>query len=120
MAIAVICNTPIAVIYEVGGIMRLKQRREELGFSQQRLALLSGVSQTAISNYEVGDREMGSVALVSLATALECSTDYLIGLTDEPGIVRPSSGLTTHEQAIVNALRANDRLEAIRLIVKGE
>lgn len=57
--------------------MKLRQRREELGYSQQRLAQLSGVSQTAISNYEVGDREMGSAALVSLATALQTSVEKI-------------------------------------------
>lgn len=100
--------------------MRLRARRDDLGLSQQRLAQLSGVSQTAISNYEVGDREMGSAALISLAKALECSTDYLVGLTDNPNTVRPLSGLTEFEQAVIEALRASDRLEAIRLIVEGD
>lgn len=88
--------------------------------SQKRLEQLSGVSQTAISNYEVGEREMGSAALISLAKALKCSTDYLVGLTDEPEAVQPILELTDHEQAVVDALRANDRLKAIRLIVQGE
>ena len=100
--------------------MKLRQRREELGYSQQRLAQLSGVSQTAISNYEVGDREMGSAALVSLATALQCSTDYLIGMTDEPNAVLPLFSLTEHEQEVLQALRANNRLRAIRLIVQED
>lgn len=97
--------------------MRLKQRREELGLSQQRLASLSGVSQTAISNYEVGEREMGNAALINLARALECSADYLLEMTDDPNQTAPAAELTRVEQEVIDALRANDRLGAIRAIV---
>jgi transcriptional regulator with XRE-family HTH domain len=85
-----------------------------MGWTQTELAEAAGLSQNAISNYERGEREAGSAALVALANALRCSVDYLLELSDEQTAQR---GLSAHEAAVVAALRAGERLEAIRLIV---
>lgn len=62
---------------------RLRERREALNFSQKDLADKIFVSQQAIGAYEVGIRQPNSDILTALADALECSTDYLLGRTDE-------------------------------------
>jgi len=63
--------------------LRLKQRRQQLGLTQAGLAALSDVSQTQISKYELGENEPTAHALSQLARALNTSTDWLLGLTDE-------------------------------------
>lgn len=98
-------------------IYELRNRRK---WSQTELAARSGLSQNAISAYEGGTKQAGSLAIAALAQALECSADYLLELTDDPTPSRLSTDLTPNEQAVIEALRANDRLKAIRLIVLGE
>jgi transcriptional regulator with XRE-family HTH domain len=96
---------------------RIYDLRIQRKWTQTDLAEAAGLSQNAISNYERGGREAGSTAVAALARALECSADYLLGLTDDPTPVRGPPGLTEHEAAVVAALRADDLLRAIRLIV---
>lgn len=89
-------------------------------WTQTELARLSGLSQNAISAYESGTKQAGGEAIAALARALECSADYLLGLTDDPTPQRGPPGLSEREAAVVSALRADDLLGAIRLIVLGE
>jgi transcriptional regulator with XRE-family HTH domain len=96
---------------------RIYEIRKTRGLTQAALALRSGISQTAISNYELGEREMGSVAVAALARALECSADYLLGLTDDPTPRNALADLAPVEQSIVLALRTGDKLKAIKLIM---
>jgi transcriptional regulator with XRE-family HTH domain len=96
---------------------RIYELRKRLKWTQTELAQAAGLSQNAISDYEGEKRQAGSEAIAALARALECSADYLLGLTDDPTPVRGPPGLTEHEAAIVEALRADDRIRAIRLIV---
>lgn len=93
---------------------RIYEIRNQRNWTQAELAARSGISQNAISNYERGDREARSAALIAIANALSCSVDYLLELSDEPTSQR---GMSKHESDIVAALRADDLLGAIRLIV---
>ena len=52
---------------------RLKILREEKGLSQYRLAKLSGVSQTYISKYELGERNVGLTIIEKLLPHLGIS-----------------------------------------------
>lgn len=61
--------------------------REYQGWSQTELAERSGVGQSYISRLEDGDApNVAGIILAKLARALETSTDYLLGLTDNPAI----------------------------------
>lgn len=55
---------------------RLKQRRKELKMSQTTLATKARISQTTISDIERG-RNAGSVEIVAIASALNCSAEWL-------------------------------------------
>ena len=99
---------------------RIYDLRIQRKWTQTELAEAAGLSQNAISDYEGEKRQAGSVALAALSRALDCSADYLLGLTDDPTPQRGPPGLSTHEAAVVAALRADDRLGAIRLIVLGD
>lgn len=58
--------------------------RRENGWSQKETALKLGVSQALLSHYEKGIRECGLDFLTKAAAVFNCSTDYLLGLTDSP------------------------------------
>jgi len=60
---------------------RLKSLREAKRLSQEDLAKLSGVSQSVVTRSERGESAPRSDAMEKLALALDCSLDYLHGLT---------------------------------------
>lgn len=51
--------------------------RLRLGWTQKDLALASGLTQSAIGNYESGQREPSGQALVRLANALKVTPEWL-------------------------------------------
>lgn len=75
-------------IYTVRG-ERVRQLREEMGWTQGDLARIvarsiTGVNQSQISQVERGEAGFRPESLAAVAIALETSTDYLLGLTDDP------------------------------------
>ncbi|MCI8657449.1 MAG: helix-turn-helix transcriptional regulator [Oscillospiraceae bacterium] len=63
---------------------RVKKLRKARKLSQQGLAEVLGLTQTAISGIESGLRGTTIEKLILLAQFFEVSTDYLLGLKDEP------------------------------------
>jgi transcriptional regulator with XRE-family HTH domain len=59
---------------------RIKALRKERGMDQDALALASGVSKGSIVRYELGTSVPRVDIVVSLARALGCSCDVLIGV----------------------------------------
>lgn len=62
---------------------RIRNLREDLDLSQSKLAEYLGCSQVAYSYYEIGKRALPIDLLCKLADFYNCSTDYLLGRTDE-------------------------------------
>lgn len=60
---------------------RLRKARLHRGLSQQELSLDSDVDTSAISKMENGERLPSVERLARLSTALNVSTDYLLGLS---------------------------------------
>jgi transcriptional regulator with XRE-family HTH domain len=98
---------------------RIKKRRTQLKMSQERLADLVGTSQKQISRYETGENDPTGDVLASLARAMKTSTDWLVGLTDDPTIPGEHDELSPDERQIISALRRGDRMEAARIILNG-
>jgi transcriptional regulator with XRE-family HTH domain len=63
---------------------RVKQRRERLGMSQTALAEQTGIPIPNLNRIEHGRQSIYIQRLVDLAEALQVSTDYLLGRTEEP------------------------------------
>lgn len=68
---------------------RMRRLREDLGWTQTDLARTltergSGVNQAHISKIENGQRQPSLELLHQLAAVLETTTDYLLGLSDNP------------------------------------
>lgn len=62
---------------------RLREARRSRKISQTVLGQLAGCGQEKISFYEIGKSKLQYQTLVHLANALQVSTDYLLGRTDE-------------------------------------
>ena len=63
---------------------RLSQLRKQAGLSQKQLGETIGLSNKAICTMELGKRETTFRKLVMLAEFFHVSTDYLLGVTDDP------------------------------------
>jgi transcriptional regulator with XRE-family HTH domain len=62
---------------------RLKERREDKGLTQQQLGKLINVSDATINRYERDLREPGIETIKLLSKVLDCTTDYLFGVSDQ-------------------------------------
>ena len=62
---------------------RLKELREERGFSQGKLANAIGVDPTFISHVETGNSSVSLETLVLIADFFDVTTDYLLGRKDK-------------------------------------
>ncbi len=63
---------------------RIRDLREDRDLSQSKIAAILGVHQTTYSDYELGNLSITADVLVTLAKFYNTSTDYILGLTDNP------------------------------------
>jgi len=62
---------------------RIKDLREDMDLSQEEIAKKLHCTQVAYSYYENGKRNIPTSVLIELAAILNCSIDYLLGVSDE-------------------------------------
>ncbi len=62
---------------------RIKELRLQKGLSQMELALVTGISQSAIAKWELGKTEPTATAIILLAQFFGETTDYLLGMENE-------------------------------------
>ncbi len=65
-------------------LMRLKDIREDRDIRQHTLADYLNIGQNTYSQYETGQRQLPIEVLIKLAEYFGTSTDYILGLTDNP------------------------------------
>jgi transcriptional regulator with XRE-family HTH domain len=63
---------------------RLKHLRENKNLSQRQLAKLLNVAPSTLAMYEVDKREPDFDTLKKIANFFSVSTDYLLGISDNP------------------------------------
>lgn len=63
---------------------RLKELREKAGLKQSDLAEKFKMGTAAFSKYELGHTEPRMLIIVELCKIFNVSTDYLLGISDEP------------------------------------
>ena len=100
-------------------VERLGKLINELNISQRDLANDIGVTESAISKYLKGERTPSDVILRNLATALNTTCDYLLGISDsddekEMGFLELKGLLTRNSKG----LTAEERNKLIQIIVK--
>lgn len=95
---------------------RVKRLRTARGLTQSELAERIGSSQKQIWKYETDQNEPTLSVVLRLAIALDTSSDYLIGMTDNPErSMRDQRDLSEKERSIVKAVRSGD----IELVLKA-
>jgi transcriptional regulator with XRE-family HTH domain len=63
---------------------RIKEIREKLNYTQKRFADALKISNVQLSRYESGDRKPEPEMIANIAELLDVSSDYLLGITDNP------------------------------------
>ena len=63
---------------------RIRDLREDRDMTQRELAALLCCSQQVYSNYELGQRDIPTEILIKLSKLYGVSTDYILGLTNNP------------------------------------
>ena len=63
---------------------RIRDLREDHDLRQIDVAKMLGMSQTGYSKYETGENDVPTTILIKLAGIYNTSTDYILGLTDNP------------------------------------
>ena len=64
--------------------MRIKDLREDNILTQADVAKHLNVKQNTYCQYENGQRQLPLTYLIALANFYKTSTDYILGLTDNP------------------------------------
>ena len=57
---------------------RLREKREQAGYTREKLAELCSLSPRFIANIEFGDSAFSLDSLMSVCRALSCSADYIL------------------------------------------
>lgn len=83
---------------------RITKARKEINLNQKELAEKCGITEATLSRYENGLREPKSEIVVRMADALNVTTDYLLGRSNEK---QPNKNLP------VEFTNPNDALEFI-------
>lgn len=99
------------MMYELGE--RLKNLRENRGWSQTELSKRAGVTKSAISTYELGVRTPSANVLCAFSKAFGVSADYLLGLDTARSI--GLDGLSEHDEQLVREL-----VESLKAHSKGK
>ncbi len=60
----------------------ITSERARIGLSQKELATMLSVTEKTIRNWEQNPQKVSGSALAKMATIFNCSTDYLLGITD--------------------------------------
>lgn len=96
---------------------RVRELREKLGLTQGQLAALCGLTLQQIHRYESGKSDTSGSGLKSVAEQLHVTTDYLLGLSDDPhgyGALE----LREDERKVLEAYTMGDLVAVVRLTMQ--
>lgn len=93
---------------------RLRWARMKRRYTQEQLYELSGVSVQDINRYENDKSGIKADKLKLLAAALNVSSDYLLGLTDNPTPPDLASSLSMLEAEVITKMRKEEYLDVIQ------
>lgn len=82
-------------------MLKIRDVRKEKGLKQADLAEQIHVSVQTISGYETGYAQPPIDILIKIADVLEVSTDYLLGRSNDIGIVEVQQNLTTEQSQLL-------------------
>ncbi len=82
-------------------MLRIKQLREEHGWSQRALAAKIGANPKTVNFWERGVCEPSAAFVVAIADVFECTADFVLGRTDDLGSVNVQRELSEDEKNIL-------------------
>ena len=97
---------------------RLRATREKAGMSQRELARVCGVGEVMIYRYESGITDPSTKYLTLIADKLSISTDYLVGLSDEPNGHLKDKQITDDERIMIDMYRREGWSGVARLSIE--
>lgn len=100
-------------------IDRLQQAMKKSGHNAASLAEMIGRTDRTIRRIISEDGNTSDETVVAIAQALEVSADYLLGLSDDPTPQMRVDNLTDKERAVLQAMRRDEPMEAIKIISGG-
>src|SRR4051794_3517741 len=97
-------------------VERLREARERRGWSQRELGERCGLSDNQIYRYENGKSDPSASHLKIMADQLGVSTDYLLGISNNPDPQAPPGGLLDDERDLLESYRRDGWLGVLRLM----
>ena len=100
----------------------LKMLREERKLSQKEVALSCDISPTCICQLETGQRNPTGTTLYSLADFFQVSTDYLLGRSDDLGVIsisshkNPMSDMTSDSKELLDIYNSLDKMHRVQVL----
>lgn len=82
-------------------MIKLYELRIEKSLSQRAIAKIFNISQATYNNWENGRTEPSIQQLIEIAKYFEVSVDYLIGNSDETGIIYVKRDLNDRKQQLL-------------------
>lgn len=84
---------------------KLKELRTLNNLSQKEVSIKLGLSPSIVSGYETGERTPSTENLLALSYLYKCSTDYLLGKTnEEPDVILDTSKLSAEQIQVLQSL----------------
>ena len=95
---------------------RMKLLREEMGLSQEEFASRAQSRQNQVWRWESGEQVPSSDKLALIAQVLETTTDYLVGLSNNPYPKLIEEDLTKEEQLLIIEIRRKNAAQALQIM----
>lgn len=93
---------------------RIKELREGLGISQQKLASELNVTQAMVSKYELGISEPDIAMIRKLSQFFRVSSDYLLEISDDKVSI-DTAGLSEKEKEILFGFKRLNEVQKEKL-----
>ncbi len=97
-------------------MLRIKQLREEKGWSQRALAAKINANPKTVNFWERGVSEPSAGFVVALADIFECTADYVLGREDDLGEVNVQRELSQSEREFLSVYSSLGRAERRELL----
>lgn len=98
---------------------RIKALREDMDLSQKELAAKTDMTEATLSRYENDLREPKVSAIIRLAKALNTTSDFLLGLSDNP-YGKESHPLNSAEIKLIKLFATLSSVNKLRLIERAQ
>lgn len=95
---------------------RLRGLRERRGWTQEELANEIGYTNKQVSRWESGSSDISTDALVKLSKLFGVTSDWLLGLVDDPNQRYQESELSPIERKIVDAFRSGRLAKVLEIL----